>query len=110
MLVQDFTDFDKRIAMQGIITEPRSILHELINSRENGNVIGIWSSSLYQATAYMFFAIKSVLMKYGNVGWDTSGNSQTRVQEQTPLTAVMPRINRQSTSLAKNGTPHTYRF
>ena len=32
--------------MQGIITEPKSILHELISSRENGNVIGIWSPSL----------------------------------------------------------------
>ena len=32
--------------MQGIITDPKSILHELISSRENGNVIGIWAPSL----------------------------------------------------------------
>ena len=32
--------------MQGIITEPKYILHELAASRENGNVIGIWAASL----------------------------------------------------------------
>ena len=32
--------------MQGITSEPRRILEELIRSRENGNVIGIWASSL----------------------------------------------------------------
>jgi len=32
--------------MQGIITEPKDILEELIASQENGNVIGIWSTSL----------------------------------------------------------------
>lgn len=32
--------------MQGIITEPKHILDELIASRENGNAIGIWSPSL----------------------------------------------------------------
>ena len=32
--------------MQGITSEPRHILEELIKSRENGNVIGIWASSL----------------------------------------------------------------
>jgi hypothetical protein len=32
--------------MQGIITEPKHILDELIASRENGNVIGIWAPSL----------------------------------------------------------------
>lgn len=32
--------------MQGIISEPKHILEQLIRSRENGNVIGIWASSL----------------------------------------------------------------
>ena len=32
--------------MQGIITEPKYILDELIGSRENGNVIGIWAPPL----------------------------------------------------------------
>lgn len=32
--------------MQGIISEPRHILDELNKSREKGNVIGIWASSL----------------------------------------------------------------
>ena len=32
--------------MQGITSEPKRILEELIQSRENGNVIGIWASSL----------------------------------------------------------------
>ena len=32
--------------MQGIISEPKHILNELIASRENGNVIGIWAPSL----------------------------------------------------------------
>lgn len=59
VLVQDFSDFSKRIAMQGIITEPRSILHELINSRENGNVIGIWSSSL--GTGLYMCAVENIL-------------------------------------------------
>ena len=59
VLVQDFSDFSKRIAMQGIITEPRSILHELINSRENGNVIGIWSPSL--GTGLYMCAVENIL-------------------------------------------------
>jgi hypothetical protein len=33
-------------AMQGIITEPKHILDELITSRENGTLIGIWAPSL----------------------------------------------------------------
>lgn len=32
--------------MQGIMSEPKHILAELNHSRENGNVIGIWASSL----------------------------------------------------------------
>ncbi len=32
--------------MQGIITEPKSILDELATSQEKGNVIGIWAPSL----------------------------------------------------------------
>lgn len=32
--------------MQGIITEPKRILDELLASRENGNAIGIWAPSL----------------------------------------------------------------
>lgn len=32
--------------MQGIITEPKHILDELVASRENGNIIGIWAPSL----------------------------------------------------------------
>lgn len=32
--------------MQGILTEPKHILDELMASQENGNVIGLWSSSL----------------------------------------------------------------
>lgn len=32
--------------MQGIISEPRQILEELMASRENGNAIGIWAGSL----------------------------------------------------------------
>lgn len=32
--------------MQGILTEPNSILEELKASRDNGNVIGIWAASL----------------------------------------------------------------
>jgi len=32
--------------MQGIITEPRHILGELIASRESGREIGIWAPSL----------------------------------------------------------------
>lgn len=32
--------------MQGIITDSKDILDELIASQENGNVIGIWASSL----------------------------------------------------------------
>lgn len=32
--------------MKGITSEPKHILEELNNSRENGNAIGIWASSL----------------------------------------------------------------
>jgi hypothetical protein len=32
--------------MQGIITDSKDILDELIASQENGNVIGIWAPSL----------------------------------------------------------------
>ncbi|MGC1240744.1 MAG: hypothetical protein WA874_04105 [Chryseosolibacter sp.] len=32
--------------MQGMITEPKYILEELMASREHGNVIGIWAPSL----------------------------------------------------------------
>lgn len=32
--------------MKGITSEPKYILEELNNSRENGNAIGIWASSL----------------------------------------------------------------
>jgi hypothetical protein len=32
--------------MQGIITHPKHILDELIASKENGNVIGIWARPL----------------------------------------------------------------
>ena len=59
MLVQNFNDHSKWKAMQGIITEPKSILHELINSRENGNVIGIWSSSL--GTGLYMCAVENIL-------------------------------------------------
>ena len=59
MLVQNFNDHSKRKAMQGIITEPKSILHELINSRENGNVIGIWSPSL--GTGLYMCAVENIL-------------------------------------------------
>lgn len=34
------------MVMQGIITEPKHILEELMTSREHGNVIGIWAPSL----------------------------------------------------------------
>ena len=32
--------------MQGIVTQPKQILAELVKSQENGNVVGIWASSL----------------------------------------------------------------
>jgi hypothetical protein len=32
--------------MQGIVTQPKQILDELLKSQENGNVVGIWASSL----------------------------------------------------------------
>ncbi|MEO5599799.1 MAG: hypothetical protein ABIR06_02615 [Cyclobacteriaceae bacterium] len=32
--------------MQGIITHPKNILDELIASKENGNVVGIWAQPL----------------------------------------------------------------
>jgi hypothetical protein len=32
--------------MQGIITDPKNILVELVASREQGNVIGIWAAPL----------------------------------------------------------------
>lgn len=45
--------------MQGIISDPKSILHELNGSRENGNVIGIWSSSL--GTGLYMCAVDNIL-------------------------------------------------
>ncbi len=45
--------------MQGIITEPKHILDELIASRKNGNVIGIWAPSL-GAGLYMC-AVENIL-------------------------------------------------
>lgn len=45
--------------MQGIITEPKDILQELISSREIGNVIGIWSSSL--GTGLYMCAVDNIL-------------------------------------------------
>lgn len=45
--------------MQGIIVEPRNILDELVNSRENGNVIGIWAPSL--GTGLYMCAVESIL-------------------------------------------------
>ena len=44
--------------MQGIITEPKDILDELIASRENGNVIGIWSPSL--GTGLFMCAVENI--------------------------------------------------
>jgi len=45
--------------MQGIITEPKYILDELIASRENGNVIGIWAESL--GTGLFVCAVENIL-------------------------------------------------
>ena len=45
-VVRVFSMIGKENVMQGIITEPRNILEELVASRENGNVIGIWAPSL----------------------------------------------------------------
>ena len=45
--------------MQGIISEPRNILEELIASRENGNVIGIWAASL--GTGLFMCAVENIL-------------------------------------------------
>jgi hypothetical protein len=45
--------------MQGIITEPKSILEELIASRESGNVIGIWAPSL--GTGLYMCAVENIL-------------------------------------------------
>ena len=45
--------------MQGIISEPKHILGELINSRENGNVIGIWAPSL--GTGLFMCAVENIL-------------------------------------------------
>ena len=45
--------------MQGIITEPKDILNELIMSRENGNVIGIWAPSL--GTGLYMCAVENIL-------------------------------------------------
>jgi hypothetical protein len=45
--------------MQGIICEPRNILEELIASRENGNVIGIWAASL--GTGLYMCAVENIL-------------------------------------------------
>ena len=44
--------------MQGIITEPKNILDELIASRENGNVIGIWATSL--GTGLFMCAVENI--------------------------------------------------
>lgn len=57
-VVQDFIIYLKKV-MQGIITDPKSILHELISSRENGNVIGIWSSSL--GAGFYMCAVDNIL-------------------------------------------------
>jgi hypothetical protein len=47
VLVQEFLpSLQSEKAMQGFITEPKHILAELIASRENGNVIGIWANPL----------------------------------------------------------------
>lgn len=45
--------------MQGILTEPKHILEELIASRENGNVIGIWAPSL--GTGLYMCAVQNIL-------------------------------------------------
>jgi hypothetical protein len=45
--------------MQGIITEPKNILDELIASRKNGNVIGIWAPSL--GTGLYMCAVENIL-------------------------------------------------
>ena len=45
--------------MQGIISEPKNILDELITSRENGNVIGIWAPSL--GTGLYMCAVENIL-------------------------------------------------
>lgn len=45
--------------MQGIITEPKNILIELIKSRENGNVIGIWTPTL--GTGLFMCAVENIL-------------------------------------------------
>ena len=41
-----FINCRKWESMQGIITDPKSILGELVASREHGNVIGIWAPPL----------------------------------------------------------------
>jgi hypothetical protein len=45
--------------MKGIITEPKNILSELLTSRENGNVIGIWAASL--GTGLYMCAVENIL-------------------------------------------------
>ena len=45
--------------MQGIISEPKHILEELIASRENGNVIGIWAASL--GTGLFMCGVENIL-------------------------------------------------
>lgn len=45
--------------MQGIITDSKNILDELIASQENGNVIGIWASSL--GSGLFMCAVETVL-------------------------------------------------
>ena len=45
--------------MQGIITEPKQILDELVASQQNGNVIGIWAPSL--GTGLFMCAVENVL-------------------------------------------------
>jgi hypothetical protein len=44
--------------MQGIITEPKHILEELIASRKNGNIIGIWAPSL--GTGLFLCAVENI--------------------------------------------------
>lgn len=58
-VVYYFSGILKRNAMQGIITEPKKILAELHASRENGNVIGIWASSL--GTGLFMCAVENIM-------------------------------------------------
>jgi hypothetical protein len=45
--------------MKGIITEPKEILAELMASRDNGNVIGIWSPPL--GTGLFMCGVENIL-------------------------------------------------